>query len=456
MAKQAGHKRTLVDSQSLMLTLFSALAFLSIASFVLPYGKYVYDKSTYYMSGLNYFTGKTIADGSVTIAPQSVFSLGIAAFVLFAAAAVLSSLRRKKASGIVLMVGGGLLCATPIAFMYSFNGLMSKVKGTGVLYGPYCTLALGLLALVFGFYILYQCRTLNLLDVMILPGLAYLIINNYIPMSGIIVAFKKLDYSKGIFASPWAGFTNFRFLFANKDMFNIIRNTLCYNLSFIVLNNLFGIMVGIMLSEATNKAFQRLSQTIILLPQIISWVIVAYMVYGMLATNTGWINRTLLPFFGYDGPNIPFYGRREYWPFILPFVSVWKGLGYNSIIYLSSIVGIDHNLYEAAVIDGCGKLKQIRYITLPLLRPTVITLVIMALGTIMNSNFGLFYQITQNSGAIYPVTQTLDVYIYRSIMETANLGMGSAAAALQSVVGFCLIVSANALIRKLDSSNALF
>ena len=456
MTIQAEHKRPLVNSQLLMLILFSVLTVLAISSFILPYGEYTYKKVTYSISGLNYFTGQSIANDTVTIEPQSEFYLGIAASVLFVVSAAFFFLKRKRISGTVLMVGGVLLCATPIVFMYEFNGLMSNVKGTHVLYGPYCTLGLGVLALVFGFYILYQYKTLNLLDVMVIPGLAYLIINNYIPMSGIVIAFKKLDYAKGIFASPWAGLTNFRFLFANKDMLNIIRNTICYNLSFIVLNNLFGIMVGIMLSEAANKAFQRFSQTIILLPQIISWVIVAYMVYGLLATNTGWINRTLLPFFGYTGANIPFYGKREYWPFILPFVSVWKSLGYNSIIYLSSIVGIDHNLYEAALIDGCGKLKQIRYITLPLLKPTVITLVIMALGTIMNSNFGLFYQITQNSGALYPVTQTLDVYIYRSIMETANLGMGSAAAALQSIVGFCLIISANALIRKIDPANALF
>lgn len=456
MTKQAEHKRLLVDSKPLMLTLFSVLAVLSFSSYMLPFGKYVYKKVGYSMRGFDYFTGQSIAGDTVTIAPQEVFYLGIVAFVLFATAAVLFFLRRKRASGIVLMVGGVFACATPIVFMYRFNALMSKVKGTSVLFGPYCTLGLGIVALIFGFFILYQYKMFTLLDVMVIPGLAYLIINNYIPMAGIIIAFKKLNYSLGVFDSPWNGFDNFRFLFANKDILIIIRNTLCYNIAFIILNNLFGIIVGIMLSEAVNKCLQRLSQTIILLPQIISWVIVAYMTYGLLATNTGWINRTLLPLFGYNGPNIAFYGRREYWPFILTFVAIWKGLGYNSIIYLSSIVGIDHNLYEAALIDGCGKIKQIRYITFPLLRPTVITLVIMALGTIMNSNFGLFYQITQNSGALYPVTQTLDVYIYRSIMETANLSMGAAAAAIQSVVGFCLIISANTLIRKLDSNNALF
>lgn len=354
------------------------------------------------------------------------------------------------------MIGGVVAAAMPIVFMYNFNTLMSGVKKTSVLYGAYLTLALGVLALILGFYTLYLCKTVNLLDIMIIPGLAYLIINNYIPMSGIVIAFKELNYSQGVFSSPWCGFKNFEFLFQTKDIWNIIRNTIGYNVVFIILNNFFGIAVGIMLSEAISKVLQRVSQTLILLPQIISWVIVAYMVYGLFSTNTGWINNTLLPFFGYEGPKIAFYGTRKYWPFILTFVAVWKGLGYNSIIYLSSIIGIDHNLYEAALIDGCGKLKQIRYITLPLLKPTIITLVIMALGHIMNSNFGLFYQITQNSGALYPVTQTLDVYIYRSIMETQNLSMGAAAAALQSIVGFILIVAANTAIRKFDSNNALF
>lgn len=456
MTKLDENKRSLVESKSLVLSSFLILLLLSLSSFLLPYAKYVNKKVTYHLSGLNYYTGATLANGTTVIESQTYFTFGIVAAVLFVAAAALFLLKLKKPCGIVAMVGGVFLCAAPIVFMYNFNRLMSKAKGTQVLYGAYCTLAVGVLAILFGFYILYRCKVLSLLDVMVLPGLAYLIINNYIPMSGIIIAFKKLNFSKGVFGSPWNGLSNFKFLFANNDILMIIRNTICYNVTFIILNNVFGIIVGIMLSEAANKSLQRVSQTFILLPQIISWVIVAYMVYGMLATNTGWINRSLLPFLGYEGQNIAFYGKKEYWPFILTFVNVWKSLGYNSIIYLSSIVGIDRNLYEAAVIDGCGKLKQIRCITLPLLKPTLITLIIMAMGTIMNSNFGLFYQTTQNSGALYPVTQTLDVYIYRSIMETQNLGMGAAASAIQSVVGFFLIITTNALIRKLDSSNALF
>lgn len=455
MQKGKSIKNFIQDRDRLIPGLGVILAVFMVVSYMMPYGKYTYHKNAYHMNAISYLLGKRIAGGTVFIEQQRFFLVGIAAILLFLAAAVLYRLKNKKAAGIMTMTGGAVGIIVPVWFMYNFNSVMSGVKNPSVLYGAYFSLAFAVLALILGFVILYYCKTLNLLDVMIVPGLVYLIINNYIPMSGIIIAFKKLDYARGIFSSPWCGFDNFEFLFQMKDIWSIIRNTVGYNVVFIILNNLFGIAVGIMLCEA-GKALQRVSQTLILLPQIISWVIVAYMVYGLFSTNTGWINNTLLPFFGYEGPDIAFYGTRKYWPFILTFVAVWKGLGYNSIIYLSSIIGIDHNLYEAALIDGCGKLKQIRYITLPLLKPTVITLVIMALGHIMNSNFGLFYQITQNSGALYPVTQTLDVYIYRTIMETNNLSMGAAAAALQSVVGFCLIIAVNTVIRKFDKNNALF
>lgn len=456
MLKGNGLKNSFKDQERVLTALQGLLAVCMAVSYALPYGKYEHKKGAYHMSALDYFAGKKIAGGTVEIAPQRLFTLLIIAAVLFAAAAGVYRFKSKKAAGIMTMTGGAVAAAVPIIFMYNFNTVMSGAKKTGVLFGSYAAMAFGLFGLVTGFYILYRCKTLNVLDIMVIPGLVYLIINNYIPMSGIVIAFKSLNYSQGAFNSPWCGLKNFEFLFQNRDIWNIIRNTIGYNVVFIILNNLFGIAVGIMLSEAISKAFQRVSQTLILLPQIISWVIVAYMVYGLFSTNTGWINNTLLPFFGYEGPNIAFYGTRKYWPFILTFVAVWKGLGYNSIIYLSSIIGIDRNLYEAAYIDGCGKLRQIRHITLPMLKPTVIILVIMALGHIMNSNFGLFYQTTQNSGALYPVTQTLDVYVYRSIMETQNLSMGAAAAALQSIVGFCLIMIANTAIRKFDSDNALF
>lgn|GEM_PF-25775 len=432
------------------------LAVVSAVSYLLPYAKYYYKKTTYTLNAFDFFGGKSIVGGDVVIPAQRIFTLGIIALVIIVAAVLLYKVVSPKIFGLATVLGGIIQVVSPIVLMYSLNALMKGAKQSGIMFGAYVTLLLGVLIIAYGASVLYRHKVVSLLDFMVIPGLAYLIINNYLPMSGVIIAFKDLDLSVGIFQSPWAGFDNFKFLFQSSDAYYIIRNTLCYNIAFIVLGNCFGILVGIFLSEAANKALMRTSQTLILLPQLISWVIVAYMVYGFLATDTGWINKALLPVLGYDGPNIAFYGTRKYWPYILTVLSIWKGLGYNSIIYLSSIVGIDRNLYEAAYIDGCGKVRQVFKITLPMLKPTIITLFIMAVGRIMHSDFGLFYQATQNSGALYRVTQTLDVYVYRAIMETQNLGMGSAAAAFQSVFGFFLIMSANALVRKLDASNALF
>lgn len=447
-------KKSRTDKALIIILL--ALVFTLIVVLYMPFGKYEYKKKQFHIVGMEYFLGKTVAGGSVAINPQSYFSIAFIVLALCLASLILFIKNKHRISGMLAMLAGTLEVAIGIIFNYKFNEVMSKLKKTEVLLGSYAAILTGILLLATGFTILYFCKVVNMLDIMIIPGLAYLIINNYIPMSGIIIAFKKLDYSMGVFSSPWNGIENFKFLAKNSDIGGIIRNTVCYNVAFIILNNLFGIAVGIMLNEAISKKLQRVSQTVILLPQIISWVIVAYMTYGLLSTSTGWINNTLLPLFGYDGPNIAFYGTRKYWPLILTVVAIWKGLGYNSIIYFSSIIAIDKSLYESAYIDGCSKLMQIKYITLPLLRPTVITMVIMALGHIMNSNFGLFYQIPQNSGALYPATQTLDVYIYRSIMETQNLSMGAAAAAVQSIVGFCLVLLVNYIIRKKDAENALF
>jgi len=433
-----------------------ALLLLSAVSYLLPAARYVYQKTNWHISSLDYFRGISIAGGDMTIAPQRVFAWGIVALVILIAAAVCCKRVSKRVLGLAIVLGGVLQCVAPIVFMYGFNSLMRGSKQPAVQYGVYVVLILGVLVIAYGASVWYRHGIISMLDLMIIPGLAYLIINNYLPMSGILLAFKKLNLAAGLFKSPWNGLKNFQFLFQSSDAWYIIRNTLAYNFVFILLGNVTGIIVGILLSEAASKFLQRSSQTLILLPQLISWVIVSYMVYGLLATDAGWINKTLLPFLGYDGTSISFYGIRKYWPFILTILSIWKGLGYNAIIYFSAILSIDRNLYEAASIDGCGKIKQIFHITLPLLRTTFITLLILGVGRIMYSDFGLFYQIPQNSGALYRVTQTLDVYVYRAIMETQNLGMGSAAAAFQSVCGFVLVLGANALVRKIDSESAMF
>ena len=289
---------------------------------------------------------------------------------------------------------------------------------------------------------------------MALPGVIYLLLNNYIPMFGIVIAFKKINFSEGIFKSPWNGLNNFKFLFATKDAFIITRNTILYNIAFFILGTICAIVLAILINEIRSKGAKTVYQTLILLPFLMSWVIVSYLAYVFLSGETGLINSSILHPLGLDSVN--WYQKKEYWPFILIFVNLWKGAGYSMIIYLSSIVGISADYYEAAKIDGATKLQQIRKITLPLLKPTVITLFILSVGQIFRSDFGLFYQLPRNSGALYSVTRTLDVYIYQALMQNSDYAMSSAASFYQSFVGFVLIIGANALVRKYEKNSAIF
>ncbi|MDR1029779.1 MAG: ABC transporter permease subunit [Treponema sp.] len=295
-------------------------------------------------------------------------------------------------------------------------------------------------------------KGLSSLDLFVLPGLIYLLINNYFPMAGILIAFKKVDYAKGVFWSDWIGFKNFEYLFSTRDAFVITRNTLLYNAVFIVLGTALGLLVGIFLAEIVSKIFQRIYQTLILLPQLFSIIIVAYIVLAFLSNEAGFINKTILG----PGREINFYAAPAYWPFLLTLVYLWKGLGYNSIIYLAAIVSVDRNLYEAATIDGVGRFKQVFCVTIPSIKPTIMTLVLISIGRIFYSDFGLFYQVPMNSGQLFNVTNTIDTYVYRSLLMLNNIGMASAAATFQAVIGFIVIILVNSLVRKFDRDNALF
>ncbi|GHV18461.1 sugar ABC transporter permease [Spirochaetia bacterium] len=287
-----------------------------------------------------------------------------------------------------------------------------------------------------------------------IPGLAYLLINNYIPMMGVFIAFKKLDYGKGIFRSDWIGFRNFEFLFKTNDAFIMVRNTLLYNLTFIILGTICAVFIAILMAEVSKMFCSRIFQAGLILPNLVSMVIVAYLVYAFLTPETGFVNTTVLPALGMPGIN--WYSEAKYWPFILVIVQSWKTAGYSSIVYIANIAGIDQELYEAAVIDGAGKLRQIFSITIPMLKPTIIIMVLMSIGRIFSSDFGLFYQVPMNSGALYNVTQTIDTYVYRGLMRLGDVGMSSAAGLFQSVVGFTLVMGANAIVRKVSNENALF
>lgn len=288
---------------------------------------------------------------------------------------------------------------------------------------------------------------------MLLPGFLYLLVNNYIPMTGMIIAFKNVDFAKGILRSDWIGFKNFEYLFKTPDAFRITRNTLLYNVAFIIVNLVIGVLFAILLSELRSRMAVKVYQTVILLPYMISMVIVSYLAYAFLASDTGLLNGVLTAL-GFQ--KISWYTQQEYWPFILIFVNCWKYVGYGTVVYLASILGIDRSLYEAASVDGISKFQEIRYITVPMIKPTIITMVLLNVGRIFYSDFGLFYQVPMNSGALLNATNTIDTYVYRGLITLGDIGMSSAAGVYQSVVGFLLIMAANWLTRKYSNENALF
>ena len=288
---------------------------------------------------------------------------------------------------------------------------------------------------------------------MALPGIIYLIINNYMPLVGLQVAFKRFNYGKGLWGSDWNGLQNFEFLFSSNSAERIIRNTLLYNIAFILLGIVVGVAVAVLLNEVRQKWALKTYQTGILLPYLMSMVIISYLAYVFLSTNTGVVNGLIRRL---GGENINWYNSPQYWPGLLIFINLWKNLGFNMILYYSSIVGFSQDYYEAAELDGATKWQQITRITLPLLRPTIITLLILQLGQIFRSDFGLFYQVPMNQGALFEVTDTIDTFVYRALLKTPNIGMSSAAGFIQSVVGFVFILAANGVIRKLSPSDSLF
>ena len=288
---------------------------------------------------------------------------------------------------------------------------------------------------------------------MMLPGFIYLLINNYIPMAGLTIAFKRFDYSKGIWGSEWCGFDNFTYLFKTQDAVNIIRNTIGYNLVFIILGNVLAVAVAIMLNNLRGQMNKKIYQTVILIPYLISMVVFSYIVFGFLSQENGFLNKLIVSM---GGDPISWYTISKYWPFILVIVNLWKGFGYSSILYYATVIGIDSSLYEAATVDGANKWKQIWHVTLPGLKGTIITMVLLNLGRMFYTDFGLFYQVPMRSGLISSVTDTIDVFVYKGLTQLNDVGRASAAGFLQSVLGFVLVLTANYIVRKIDEDNALF
>lgn len=291
------------------------------------------------------------------------------------------------------------------------------------------------------------------LTLMALPALAFMIVFKYFPMVGIILAFKNFNVRKGIFGSKFIGLENFKFLFKSSDAWIITRNTICYNLLFIVIDVILAVSFAILLNELRHKRMSKTFQSIYMAPYFLSWVAVSFVAYAFLSTDNGLLNHVLTSL---GLSQVSWYTQSKYWPFIIVIFQIWKTVGYSTVMYLGSLTGIPNDYYEAALVDGATKWQQIKFITLPFLKTMMIILTTLAIGKIFFSDFGLFYQLPRNSGPLFPVTNVIDTYIYRALKETGNIGMSAAANLYQSIVGFVMVVGVNFIIRKVDKDSALF
>lgn len=288
---------------------------------------------------------------------------------------------------------------------------------------------------------------------MLLPAIVYFIVFSYITMPGAYVAFVSYNPTKGIFGSDFVGFKNFEFLIQNGDLWRITKNTLLYNLVFLLLSHSIQIVMAIMLSEITAKIFKKVSQSVILLPHFISYVIIGVFAYNFFNFDNGFIN-SLLVNFGME--RYSFYNSPGIWKYIIVFFYIWKSTGYGMIVYLAAITGISHEIYEAAYIDGASRLQRIRYVTVPLLKPTFVLLVLFGLGGILRGSFDLFYNLIGTNSILYHSTDIIDTYVYRSLIGSFNFSSSAAVGLYQSVFGLILVLTINFIVRKIEPESALF
>ncbi|MEC0371807.1 ABC transporter permease [Paenibacillus chibensis] len=293
------------------------------------------------------------------------------------------------------------------------------------------------------------------LTILALPTTVWYILFCFLPMFGIIIAFKNFKISGGflsnVFNSPWAGFKNFEFLFKSNDAWIIIRNTIGYNIVFIILGIVIPVALALMIGMIHNRRAGKVYQTMMFLPYFLSWVVVSAVGWAFLSFDKGIVNQVLVDM-GRDPIN--WYMEPTYWPYFLIFMNVWKGLGYGMVVYLATITGIDKTYYEAAVIDGASIWQQTRFITLPLMKLVIIMMFILAVGRIFYTDFGLFFQVPRDSNSLFNVTTTIDVLVYKQL-KSATVGMASAAAFVQSVLGCLMILIANWVVRRIDPDSAM-
>lgn len=288
-----------------------------------------------------------------------------------------------------------------------------------------------------------------------LPAVLIVFAFKYLPMGGLVMAFKDYKPMMGIFASPWNGFENFMFFFRSSLIWLVTRNTLLYNLAFIVLTPIVSVTFAIMMYEIAKRFYIKVYQTVLFLPFFLSWVVVSIMLYAFLNTQSGLLNRLLMELFGMEA--IRWYTRPELWPFIIVFMQLWKTVGYSTVIYYAGLMGIDPALYEAAEIDGAGRWQRTLRITIPMLSQLIVILAILGIGRIFFSDFGLFYQLPLQSGPLLPTTDVINYFTYRALVEIRDYGMAAAVGLYQSVMGLVLVVATNLLARRLsDGEQGLF
>ena len=285
-----------------------------------------------------------------------------------------------------------------------------------------------------------------------LPGFVVLVIFRLIPLFGLILPFKDYKPAQGFFGSKWVGLRNFKFLFGNEDVRIATRNTLFYNIIGIVAGIIVGVLIALLLYELANK-YVKIYQTILYLPHFISFVVVAFIVKGILDLNYGVLNN-IIEYFG--GQPIEWYAEPKYWYWIIPILSVWKGLGNNAIMYYAALIGISPELYESARIDGAGKLQQVWHISIPMIKNVIIVLFILNIGKVMYADLSLYYNVPLDLGQLYDATDVLDTYVLRALKTLGNVGMSSAAALYQSVVGFVLVIVSNYVAKKVDPESGMF
>ncbi|MEZ4734164.1 MAG: ABC transporter permease subunit [Caldilineaceae bacterium] len=291
------------------------------------------------------------------------------------------------------------------------------------------------------------------LTTMALPGVILLFVFAYLPMVGLVIAFKDYKFAEGLWGSAWVGFDNFRFLFGTDQAWRITRNTLLMNSLFIVTGTTASLAIAILMNEIYTSRMSKYYQTMLFFPHFISWIIVSYFVFGFLNGDTGLVNK-FLKLFGVE--TIAWYRAPEYWPAILTAANLWNGVGFGSIVYLAGILGIDTQLFEAAKIDGATKWQQIRYIMLPMLLPLIIILVLLSIGRIFNADFGLFFFVPRDTPMLYSTTDVIDTFVYRALVELGDISMAAAAGFYQSLVGFVMVVAANWIVRRINADYSLF